>query len=729
MSFFDFFPYTNFHNVNLDWVLQRVKEWGEMVEANNIAFHNLEEANASFKRYVETYLQNLDVQEEINIKLDNMLENGELTTYMRPYISNATSDWLSENITEPEGVVIDASLTVAGACADAKAVGDRLEKLDEITEVDPNSGSAIDNSQFVNMSGYIIDTSTHKINTYANYALMYVPCLPDTIYKVSKTVSNRFVVGYTTETPSRGTDVLGYVSNSNADSIIIETGKNASYLVVYYKSASDTLTEQEIFDSISIVENVRITAVDLVARRYLINSIKVSTEHGNFNLDTGKSVREYGWINRRFKTAFPVKVEPNATISIEIYKDNNTADLLPSMLLEYAEDYTFIRTSTISDNVFTVGDNTKYIYVLVRYSTDNHNPEFVTFTSDTKMEMIKRFPINGAYEEFVYEVYPSVFTVGVLMLPPNYDINGNAVPLMAFGHGSYGFASWNASMGALYGESFSYLPYMEYLRDEGYAVFDCFGCSKKYISSSTQIDTESNFASHIVMQCYMSGIEYILKHYNLDADNVNFYGKSLGGFICAVMANQTRIKVKTVSMLCPWINQMSANNTGWTRTKRVMLAEDWELEGDVSTVFTIDNFNMRSETGQAFIRQNLPHIVCINPAWQYYGRTANEKFTDTVEMHYNKTEYSRRLTCPVKIWGSADDAQIPLSQLTEYISQSQNGGNDAILRLMPNGTGGHHSVDSDPNALKSSGITALGIPYTNIPTAYVEMVQFVRSRA
>ena len=61
MPFFDKYPYTNFHNVNLDWVLERVKDWGALVEQNNTAFHDLEEANESFKEYVTNYLQNLDV--------------------------------------------------------------------------------------------------------------------------------------------------------------------------------------------------------------------------------------------------------------------------------------------------------------------------------------------------------------------------------------------------------------------------------------------------------------------------------------------------------------------------------------------------------------------------------------------------------------------------------------------------------------------------------------------
>lgn len=126
MGFFDRYPYTNWHNVNLDWVLERVKEWGQMVEANNQAFQDLEAANESFKEYVTNYLQDLDVQEAINDKIDQMFESGELTAYFQPYVSTVVTNWLEDNITEPEGVVIDSSLTVARAAADSKAAGDKI---------------------------------------------------------------------------------------------------------------------------------------------------------------------------------------------------------------------------------------------------------------------------------------------------------------------------------------------------------------------------------------------------------------------------------------------------------------------------------------------------------------------------------------------------------------------------------------------------------------------------
>ena len=128
MPFFDNYPYTNLHNVNLDWVLQKVKAWGEMVEQNNQNFIDLQAANESFKEYVTGYLTNLDVQDEINNKLDDMLASGALTQYFSPYIKTDVEDWLEENIT-PTTPPVDASLTIAGAAADAKATGDAIRNI------------------------------------------------------------------------------------------------------------------------------------------------------------------------------------------------------------------------------------------------------------------------------------------------------------------------------------------------------------------------------------------------------------------------------------------------------------------------------------------------------------------------------------------------------------------------------------------------------------------------
>lgn len=83
--------------------------------------------------YVNNYFENLDVQTEINNKLDAMAESGELGRIMQPFFADAieaipgvVTDWLDDHVVQETGYVIDDSLTITDAAADAKAVGDRF---------------------------------------------------------------------------------------------------------------------------------------------------------------------------------------------------------------------------------------------------------------------------------------------------------------------------------------------------------------------------------------------------------------------------------------------------------------------------------------------------------------------------------------------------------------------------------------------------------------------------
>ena len=74
--------------------------------------------------FIKSYFNNLDVQEEVNKKINQMAKDGTLLTIMNPAISSETAKWLSTNITNPSNPPIDKSLTVEGAAADARACGD-----------------------------------------------------------------------------------------------------------------------------------------------------------------------------------------------------------------------------------------------------------------------------------------------------------------------------------------------------------------------------------------------------------------------------------------------------------------------------------------------------------------------------------------------------------------------------------------------------------------------------
>lgn len=84
---------------------------------------------ASYKEYIDNYFETLDLSEETYNALLRMIENGVFHETVDPVIITETEEWLTEHITQPVGVVIDNSLTVLGACADAKTTGDRIKNL------------------------------------------------------------------------------------------------------------------------------------------------------------------------------------------------------------------------------------------------------------------------------------------------------------------------------------------------------------------------------------------------------------------------------------------------------------------------------------------------------------------------------------------------------------------------------------------------------------------------
>lgn len=73
--------------------------------------------------YVNTYFDELDVQEEIDNKLDDMVTSGELVTVLQPTIASEVANWLNDHVT-PTTPSIDNTLLIAGAGADARKTGE-----------------------------------------------------------------------------------------------------------------------------------------------------------------------------------------------------------------------------------------------------------------------------------------------------------------------------------------------------------------------------------------------------------------------------------------------------------------------------------------------------------------------------------------------------------------------------------------------------------------------------
>lgn len=123
MSMENLGPYTNFHELNQDWFLQEFNKLIAQWKAMQKNFDNLQDAFNDLKSYVQDYFKNLDVQDEINNKLNSMINDGTLLTIISPTIITSTSNWLTEHITNPSNPPIDNSFTISNTAADSKTIG------------------------------------------------------------------------------------------------------------------------------------------------------------------------------------------------------------------------------------------------------------------------------------------------------------------------------------------------------------------------------------------------------------------------------------------------------------------------------------------------------------------------------------------------------------------------------------------------------------------------------
>lgn len=118
MGIFRQFPYSNFHEMNLDEIIKIMREMQDEWNATKQEW-------ATYKDFIDNYFANLDVSDEVLEALRTLASTGELNTIIDPTIATATAEWLAEHIT-PTTPAIDSSLSVAGAGADAKATGDAI---------------------------------------------------------------------------------------------------------------------------------------------------------------------------------------------------------------------------------------------------------------------------------------------------------------------------------------------------------------------------------------------------------------------------------------------------------------------------------------------------------------------------------------------------------------------------------------------------------------------------
>lgn len=185
------FPGTNYHDLNLNWLLGQMKNCLAEWETTKGQWTALAANNAEFKAYVTNYLTNLDLTQEVSDKINSMVEDGTLLQILTEDegdgspLSDTVGEWLAAHITQETGYVIDDTLTVQAAAADAKAAGDAITDLrGAITDITGNARIeyTIQNAYYNTSTIGAVVSATTASN---NFEAVMLDCSPGDVFTIN----------------------------------------------------------------------------------------------------------------------------------------------------------------------------------------------------------------------------------------------------------------------------------------------------------------------------------------------------------------------------------------------------------------------------------------------------------------------------------------------------------------------------------------------------------------
>ena len=682
-------PYTDLHNLNLDWIVNTMKTTVEQwiaykaeMDSNYADFTELTTDNyqgfvdtvtsdiEEIREYVNTYFDNLDLNQATQDVIDSMVESGEFLTIIRPEIGDAVEAWLDEHITETTPI-IDKSLTIAGAGADAETTGIYVYNLADAIQFSlvPSfvKGNIFASGENIGGDGNnqsYIKTDFISAENFKNMLVSYKPSVNTDYYvylfsydeSQNYLTHNAYIIGPNRPVRFYPVDNAGFIRicvryTVTDPAITVEEGNNVIYRPL---SSGEKITDklEELEEMIDNTDNRKFVEYDL--------SNTSLWEQGSANPD-----------GSLFNNSNYIRTKP-----IYLYGNNNGFVYVPSVSTEYNYYVLFYNYDGTANRIgslniavartITVPVNTAYFRVL-----QCKRPVAEISVSEAQAMLFKQEfnawnevqkAVNGensyipavpnSYNYFTvtvnkhYATNPDTSTDTdsyepynikcVLYLPNNYTDGEEKTKLCVFSQGTGTFVGDNSTTGF-------FVNVVNYgVGRYGYAVLMCNGIGDDALVEGM------NMGSPIAVQALSKAVEYCIKNYNLE-DRVCLCGSSMGALLALNWFNENKRMVKAINLLYPAIDLY---NQCWLHPWRS------EVKPTIAKWFGFDD-----DTGNTWEENK---TIGFNPIKN-----------NSIEVDGDR--YSFGLV-PIKMWHGGNDSTINKQYTREYTEQINRAGNYAEYR-------------------------------------------------
>lgn len=128
------FPYSNFHELNADWIIKKIKEFSTITE-------DFEE----LKTYVQNYFDNLNLSDEVRTQLSELIDDGYIESIVSGMVSSASFDKLYAQITTAQTIGCIGDSITYGHAVSVEQVDDPYPKLLGNWLVNYKAGTVVNN--------------------------------------------------------------------------------------------------------------------------------------------------------------------------------------------------------------------------------------------------------------------------------------------------------------------------------------------------------------------------------------------------------------------------------------------------------------------------------------------------------------------------------------------------------------------------------------------------------
>lgn len=227
MSFENKYPYTDFHEMNLDWFLAEFKKVTDKVTT-------LDATVQQFTEFVTNYFDNLDLQEQVNIKLNEMAADGSLSALIQPLFDEykITIDNIvatqNENIQDMQQDIIiqDNQITVLNSRVDALATLEEGSTTGDAELMDIRVGA--DGQQYANAGDAVRGQRTYSAEGIAaSFTGKRYMCDVIGPWTIGDTITSTGVLDLTSKNKITTPDIIT-INDNNAGTYFVDNNFKVS---------------------------------------------------------------------------------------------------------------------------------------------------------------------------------------------------------------------------------------------------------------------------------------------------------------------------------------------------------------------------------------------------------------------------------------------------------------------------------------------------------------------